>query len=474
MSRISKFTGLEMDQAFAKALNLTYEENGFIKLQSSEAKPIDLDNVTQPGNYMVTYWTNGPTFSIPFKGPLNVYVCNINGITHQYTNCMSEYHSRTYEDGSFTGWVLKQSDVDVGLGDTPPENPDVNSIWLDTSVDPPVMKIFDGTNWNVIIPADMMRKSIYDPSNKSKDIYVAMEEMIAEKNIDYTQHIADSTIHVTQDEKDEWSAKATEDDIINVANELRTDLMNNVTEQAGTFSSSSEALTTTVAEYKETVDTHIADTTAHPSQALIDAWNAKAEGNHTHISDGRVRISADDIVSGVIPVERIDKSALERTYIVNTEEERLALTLEEVQEGDMVYVRNTCVYYFVTDDTKLSSEDGYLAFSIENAVLSWENILNKPTTLAGFGITDSYTKQEVTEKLDKFDSDLQYVKNTYEEISEINTINVADLISIQENLSSVNYTTLRDDTEGLLTEVTDFNNMLERLKVAVATYTSLI
>ena len=140
----------------------------------------------------------------------------------------------------------------------------------------------------------------------------------------------------------------------------------------------------------------------------------------------------------------------------------------------MVYVRNTCVYYFVIDDTKLSSEDGYLAFSIENAVLSWENILNKPTTLAGFGITDSYTKQEVTEKLDKFDSDLQYVKNTYEEISEINTINIAELISIQENLSSVDYTTLRDDTEGLLTEVADFNNMLERLKVAVATYTSLI
>ena len=473
MSNISKFTGLEMDQAFAKALSLTYTENGFIKLQSSEAKPIDLDDITQPGNYHVSHWIHGPEFPEEFKGPINVYVYTIEEISYQMIRFLTDVYIRSFAAGEFTGWGMKQAETAVSSGITPPSNPGKNTIWLDTSSNPPVLKIFDGADWNVIVPADMMRRSVYDPLNKSKDIYVVIDETIASKNIDYSAHIADDTIHVTQDEKTAWTNKATQEDVENAAESMRNDLMENVVQQAGTFADSSQTLTETVTEYKEIVTNHVGDTTAHPTEEMIANWNSKADGDHTHILDGKVKVSADDIV-GTIPVNLIDKSALERTYLVDTEAERLALTIAEVQEGDMVYVRNTYAYYFVIDDTKLDSEDGYLPFSIGNAVFTWENIENKPTTLAGFGIIDAYTKEEVERKMTALDSDITYIKNSYAEYETIDNIDVTQLTQIQEGLSNVDYTALRDRTETLLTEVADFNNALERLRLAVATYTSLI
>ena len=71
-------------------------------------------------------------------------------------------------------------------------------------------------------------------------------------------------------------------------------------------------------------------------------------------------------------------------------------------------------------------------------------------------------------------SDITYIKNSYAEYEAIDNIDVMQLTQIQEGLSSVDYTALRDSTETLLTEVADFNNALERLRLAVATYTSLI
>jgi hypothetical protein len=49
--------------------------------------------------------------------------------------------------------------------------------------------------------------------------------------------------------------------------------------------------------------------------------------------------------------------------VVTNDTERFALTTDDVQDGDIVYVNDNKIMYYVIDDTKLSSEDGYKPFS---------------------------------------------------------------------------------------------------------------
>ncbi len=54
-------------------------------------------------------------------------------------------------------------------------------------------------------------------------------------------------------------------------------------------------------------------------------------------------------------------------------------------------------YYIVQDNTKLNSEEGY--YQIDNGIIAgstyWEKIINLPTTIEEFGITDAFSKSEI-------------------------------------------------------------------------------
>lgn len=64
---------------------------------------------------------------------------------------------------------------------------------------------------------------------------------------------------------------------------------------------------------------------------------------------------------------------------------RYALTTASVQNGDYVYQTDTGVLYEVTDQTALNGASGYTAL----ATVPWSAVTSKPTTVAGFGITDA-------------------------------------------------------------------------------------
>lgn len=91
----------------------------------------------------------------------------------------------------------------------------------------------------------------------------------------------------------------------------------------------------------------------------------------------------------VIPIAQIPAAALERLVIVADETARFALTTTTVQNGDSVKQADTEVMYFVKDDTNLDSELGYSVYSAGTAAaVEWSGVLNTPTTVAGYGITD--------------------------------------------------------------------------------------
>lgn len=103
-----------------------------------------------------------------------------------------------------------------------------------------------------------------------------------------------------------------------------------------------------------------------------------ADAVHSHGANDITSVNADSIV-GVIPIENLPKSALERIYVVTDDEDRLALTTEQVQNGDTVKVNNTGLMYFVKDDTKLNSEDGYEQYTAGAAsTVTWGGITGKP------------------------------------------------------------------------------------------------
>ena len=109
------------------------------------------------------------------------------------------------------------------------------------------------------------------------------------------------------------------------------------------------------------------------TEEQIEYWNSKADGDHIHNNDGTVTVSAANIV-GLIPIERLDPSVLERNYTVTSYEEMMNLTTDEIQNGDSVYI-NTLhpSAWFVIDDSKLGSEDISIQEStVNNNSVKWQ------------------------------------------------------------------------------------------------------
>lgn len=117
--------------------------------------------------------------------------------------------------------------------------------------------------------------------------------------------------------------------------------------------------------------------------------------------DTITQISASKI-TGVIDLANLPKTVVERLTIVANEEALKALTTEQVQNGDSVKVSDSGLMYFVKDDTKLGSADtamqAFEPYTVGIAgSVEWTGVLNKPTTLSGYGITDAvHANEKVT------------------------------------------------------------------------------
>lgn len=95
------------------------------------------------------------------------------------------------------------------------------------------------------------------------------------------------------------------------------------------------------------------------------------------------------LLQGIISLENLPKGALEYLAVVADDEERFALTTEQVQKGDSVKVMSTNQMYIVVDEALLDQEEGYVSYSSGYATsVPWSGVTGKPTTLAELGIDD--------------------------------------------------------------------------------------
>ena len=103
---------------------------------------------------------------------------------------------------------------------------------------------------------------------------------------------------------------------------------------------------------------------------------------HTHGSNDITSLAASKI-TGIIGLDHLPAGALERCKIVADDAARFKLTTSDIQNGDVVKVGtdSNAKMYFVIDETKLSSEDGYTVFSAGTAAsVPWSGIQNPPST----------------------------------------------------------------------------------------------
>ena len=84
-------------------------------------------------------------------------------------------------------------------------------------------------------------------------------------------------------------------------------------------------------------------------------------------------------LTGTIDIARLPHGALERCKVVTDDVTRFKLTTKEVQVGDTVKVTSTGKMYFVIDDNKLSTEEGYEIYTAGSATsVPWSGVTGKP------------------------------------------------------------------------------------------------
>ena len=138
----------------------------------------------------------------------------------------------------------------------------------------------------------------------------------------------------------------------------------------------------TYVEHRENKDIHL-------SKAEKDIFNSKADGDHTHFFDDRVRINTTDIVEGRIPLHTVPKEALRRMIKVDTIGDMLGLD----KDKDHVY-NGTCIRV-LSISTRYRDVEPF-SYGELNAY-TWEEIMNMRMLCTKFKDAEPYTYGELSE-----------------------------------------------------------------------------
>ena len=119
---------------------------------------------------------------------------------------------------------------------------------------------------------------------------------------------------------------------------------------------------------------------ANQGKVLKGLIDGKAASSHTHTASQITDNIPASKISGVLSLSNIPAGALERLIPVADDTARFKLTKDNAQNGDVIKVVSTEKMYFVKDETKLSTEDGYEVFVAGTAAaVAWANVTGKPT-----------------------------------------------------------------------------------------------
>lgn len=346
----SQFTGAEIEEALNKARLIEQDSNGFYKVDSNEDEPADLDDLIGLGNYTIYYFMNGHE-DWGFVRPINIAVCLIDNILTQVVILVDKIYSRKMNNGEWLPWTFASLSTSFFISDTEPVEKELNNVWIDTSnPDMFSMYISNGTIFIPVKPAGMMSKDIYDTGGKNTDVFKYADdkalEIIAasgETNLYelLTTHENNAAVHTSDAERAVWNAKESVEGATTKVDQALSDLKAYTDTVNSGFSKTLATLAAEITSIAGLLTSHKEDTNVHITPIKESYWNSKAEKNHIHNLDGRVKISAENVVGGIFDIAQIPEGAKERLVEVETDEARFQLTEEDVQNGDMVAVTHS-------------------------------------------------------------------------------------------------------------------------------------
>lgn len=407
------YNGSKIDELLESISHIKTVANGWVILESTEEYPTNLNELLNPGNFSTKYWVNSPS-DITFSAPLKIIVSKEQILIRQYifsTGYNKDGYTRTYNlnTNELSAWESIHLNTEIYVSDTSPSNPKNNNIWINTSNENAVIQYYDETlgEWMSLNPYDYMNSNIYKPNQiEFNNVFNYIDKRLqnlsgGDSSIDFYDHIKDTSIHVTLSEKDEFSTKMTSSNLLTAMQTMTEELNQYIaikSSESGVDISSIEQL---IANINKTLSDHINNTVLHPTQEQIDNWNNKSNKVHTHTID-EITIDASNVI-GSLNIDNIPDDAKERQVNVSSEEELLALTINDVQNGDFIFInysedKNELV--IVIDETKLGSREAFLSYSTPAEELKWENVQNKPTTIEELGITDMESNTQIDKIID--------------------------------------------------------------------------
>lgn len=135
---------------------------------------------------------------------------------------------------------------------------------------------------------------------------------------------------------------------------------------------------------------------AYTKEETDTKLNDKASSSHTHGNGDITSLDAGKITSGTIDIARLPQGALDRLVKVADDTERFKLTTNDIQLGDTVQTLDNKKMYYVVDENKLSSADGYATYTADTATsVPWSGITGKPSTYTPSSHT--HTKSQITD-----------------------------------------------------------------------------
>lgn len=157
-------------------------------------------------------------------------------------------------------------------------------------------------------------------------------------------------------------------------------------------------------------------------------------------------------LTGTVPLESIPKDAQAKIVQVNSDEARLALTTDDVQNNDVVVVvdtdGSTSSVYWVSDASKLGTDDAANAFTPfpagVAAAVDWSSVQNKPETFPPSAHT--HTTLEVTAITDNADIHSLTTADNYSAVSTVTGLTNAPC-SVPFNLQ------VQRNSDGTMTQI---------------------
>lgn len=434
-----------LDDLLGRILNTDFATYGFIKIESYPDAPIIVDTITKPGNYMIENWGGGPIALQSFS-PVNLIVYKTDNKLIQIIPYMLDLYSRTVDidengnlTGEYTAWAcsaMENLELYVGMTEPVVNKP---SLWINTTIKGfPVVYLYNPVSgWSSVgSMIDTLSSLIYDTTGKRTDIFryfelkygipvdgeARPEDEVTFYNLrsKFLQH-KEILGHMTLEERDMFERMLSVPEVQEYVDLCKKELIEYVDERIKMMHHDilHEVLNADVTMFHD----HFTDPN-HSSAEKKQYWNDKSEEDHAHEFDDRVVVSAQDIVDGVLSLDIMPPGAVHTLKNVLTHEERFKLTKDQVQNGDSVSVlEETDTYnsglYLVYDDTKLDSDEGYIYYRTRRfANVEYVDIIRRPTTLEGYGITDG---SRIVETI----NDNGMMEFVYPYMTEDNSINYA-------------------------------------------------